>query len=523
MHRIALVEDSPITRRWLCAAFRQMNRSLEAFEMAEDALEAHRAQPFDILLVDWGLPGMSGLDLCEAIRALPDGDLPVLMMVTGRDAADGLEQVLAAGADDFMSKPLSEPVLATRVRILERTAEERARRHAAEQELRAREEWIQSLQRLDALGRRAGAVAHDFNNILCLIQGSADLAALASEDVDVLENLGVIHSASLRGADLTKQLLAFGRRQPGEPVCLNASEVIAGMEPLLQRLVSHRVTLDLELGREPASVRVDAGHLEQAIMNLVINASHAMPKVGTVTVSVDRAVVPIEALAHSEGPPGSREWVRLSVVDRGVGMGPETISRVFEPFFSTRQGEGGTGLGLSIVYGIVRQYGGHITLESTLGTGTRFDIYFPEVTDEGARALGPGDETLLSEPASARVLLVEDQPDVRRITARVLRGAGYQVMEACDGLHALELYDDDAEAIDLVLSDVTMPRMSGGDLARALAEREASLPILFMSAYSEEAIEDIVDGHDAATFLPKPFDRQQLLKHVRGALQGLAH
>ncbi|MFP5288437.1 MAG: ATP-binding protein, partial [Thermoanaerobaculia bacterium] len=341
-------------------------------------------------------------------------------------------------------------------------------------------------QKMEAIGRLSAGVAHDFNNCLLAIFGYSDLLLdRYREDSFLCRNLSGIKEAGQKAAALTKQLLAFARRQPMETRVMNLNTVVSGLEKMLQRILGEDVALVTDLHPDLGPVKIDPGQIEQVIVNLAVNARYAMPSGGKLTLktapleTADGAPAP-----HADVPAGS--YVLLTVADTGTGMDAETLARVFEPFFSTKSE--GTGLGLSTAYGIVRQSGGQIFVDSAPGKGARFSIYLP-VTREAAAARG-GVAGFLTDAGSETILLVEDEEEVRRVLNQILVSKGYRVLQAASGEEALVISRLHRGVIDLLLTDVTMPQMMGPELAaRVLAERPQT-KVLYMSGYNEEMLSD---------------------------------
>ena len=355
-------------------------------------------------------------------------------------------------------------------------------------------------QKLESLGRLAGGVAHDFNNLLTGITGYASLLLeRANDDVELRRDLGEIKRAADRAAELTKQLLAFGRRQVLNPRPLDLNAVVAEVGALLQRLLGDHVALDILPEPTLGTVRADPGQIEQVLVNLVVNGRDAMPDGGKLTITTRNA---------DDG------FVELSVSDTGLGMDDKTRSQIFEPFFTTR--EQGVGLGLASVYGIVQQSGGDVTVESQPGTGSTFTVRLP-------RVLELVEPTVTSEePApqagSETILLVEDEDVVRDLTRRVLERQGYTVLACADGIEAVALAELDDRPIDLLLTDVVMPGMRGYDVAKKVAGTRPEIKILYMSGYAEEALV----GRPAFAgnaLIEKPFAVDALARRVRETLE----
>jgi len=383
------------------------------------------------------------------------------------------------------------------------------------------EEQLRQSQKLQAVGSLAGGVAHDFNNLLTVILSAGQLLAdtLPEGSPDRLDAQEIV-AAARRGAALTRQLLAFGRRQRIELRPVELGRVVAGVEGMIRRLIGEDVSVTLRLPEPSPLVLADPHQLEQVLVNLAANARDAMPGGGSLVVSSGlRAVGPTEA--GSLGLPSPGEYVVLSVSDTGLGMGPETQRRVFEPFFTTKPVGQGTGLGLSTVHGIVTQLGGAVQVESALGRGTTFTILLP-VHAGPAAAAGAGAASApppLREAVGKTVLLVEDQPEVRRIARRGLEQAGYRVLAASNGEEALSVAAGEAD-IDLLLTDVVMPGMGGPALAARLRAERPGLRVLLMTGYADGAGPD--GGAWGEPILAKPFAPRALLDKVGEVLSAPA-
>jgi PAS domain S-box-containing protein len=383
-------------------------------------------------------------------------------------------------------------------------------------ERRQLEDELRHSQKMEAIGRLAGGVAHDFNNLLTIIGGYGQMLLDSVESKNPIHgDLEAIVEAANRASALTRHLLAFSRRQIIQPKVLDLNRLITRMNRMLRPVIGEDIELRLELNADPGRVKADPGHLEQVIMNLVVNARDAMPTGGALTISTG-----IDVFGPGAGRAGmtAGTYVLLSISDTGSGIDPEIRDQVFEPFFTTKPKGRGTGLGLSTVYGIVKQSGGEIALESELGVGTTFRIWLPQV-ERNPRAFrstprripGRGTET---------ILLVEDEPEVRKLAREMLTRLGYQVFEAADGVEALAIWERHAAAIDLVLTDVIMPGMGGRELADALRKRSPAVRVLFMSGYTEDVIAQHGVTRAGLDLVQKPFTREQLGVRVRQALDG---
>lgn len=392
------------------------------------------------------------------------------------------------------------------------------RAQADEQRQRLETKLAQS-QKVEAIGRLAGGVAHDFNNLLTVILGvTGDLLDRpeGALPAGVRGDVEMIRDAGERGAALTQQLLAFARQQVVQPAVLEVNAIVADLAPMLRRLIKEDIEFRCELGSDAGRVRIDANQVEQVLVNLVVNARDAMPAGGTLTIQTSD----VELEAQYRGGqvtvmPG--RYVLLAVSDTGVGMSRDVQARVFEPFFTTKEAGQGTGLGLATVYGIVKQNGGYIWVDSEPGDGTMFTIHLPLVEAPVAET-GPIDAAQEMREGTETVLLVEDEDVVRAIARRVLTSRGYAVIEARHGHDALRVASEHAGPIHLLLTDVVMPGMSGHALARQLIDRCRGLKVLYMSGYTADAIIDHGELKPGLRLLQKPFTPRDLAQAVRGTL-----
>jgi len=384
------------------------------------------------------------------------------------------------------------------------------------------EEQLRHAQKMEAVGRLAGGVAHDFNNLLSVIQSAASLALGSLEDPgEVRSDLGEIQLAAERASRLTRQLLAFGRRQLLEPRVIELNEVLLASREMLVRMIGEDITLEYVQGAGLGRVKVDVGQLEQVVLNLVVNARDAMPRGGRLT--IETANVVFDAAygeTHPDVKPGPH--VMLAVSDTGVGMDRATIERAFEPFFTTKEQGKGTGLGLSTVFGIVKQSGGSIFAYSEPGRGATFKLYFPRA-DERRVASETRLPAVSNHARGETVLVAEDDEQVRAVIRRVLVRAGYQVLEARSGGDALAVAERYEGHIDLLVSDVVMPEMGGPELGGALRGRRPDLRLLYMSGYTDDAVvrHGLLEGEVA--FLQKPITPDLLLRKVRETLDTPTH
>lgn len=379
------------------------------------------------------------------------------------------------------------------------------------------EDQLRQAQKMEAVGRLAGGVAHDFNNVMTVILGySAVLLQELSQNSSARHFVQEIQRAGERCAALTNQLLAFSRKQMLHPVALDLHRVIRDLMALLKSLIGEHITIVLQLDAAPRWVKVDAVQLEQVLLNLAVNARDAMPHGGTLTIDTDQ-VFPDQVWGPGHGPRSARTYVRLRVHDTGAGIDAAAKPKIFEPFFTTKPLGQGTGLGLSTVYGIVHQSGGTIAVESAVGQGTTMTVFLPEVTLPRT-ALPPTSPALDNQPGTEVILLVEDEPSVRLLTQHILRTHGYTVHEAEDGFQALDLIRRQDLRIDLVVTDLVMPGMNGKELAMRLRGHFEGLKVLYMSGYSDNTSVTSDESQGQATFLQKPFSPDDLIRTVHEIL-----
>jgi len=377
------------------------------------------------------------------------------------------------------------------------------------------ESQLRQSQKMEAIGKLAGGIAHDFNNLLVAINGNAEILQEAvSDDADLLDVARQVRWAGERAAELTRQLLAFSRKQVLKPAVLDLNVVVSDIQKLLVRLIGEDVQLVIRTASLPARLKADQGQVEQVIMNLVTNARDAMPNGGTLTIEVEsrrlKKSVPGDSLQLEPG-----DYVRLNVTDDGEGMDEETKGRAFDPFFTTKGLGEGTGLGLATVYGIVRQSGGDVFIYSEPGEGTSVQVWFPATKEAPAGKTAPkttdagGNET---------ILVVEDESAVSKLVERLLRREGYKVLLCENGEEALKLYEARVGEIDIILTDVVMPRMGGPKFVKCLRERGYDPVVIFASGYADDTLGPLDQLGEHVDFLQKPYSPRELRRSVRAAL-----
>lgn len=380
------------------------------------------------------------------------------------------------------------------------------------------EEQLRQSQKMEAVGRLAGGVAHDFNNILTAILIYSDLLLGALDERDPLrKQVEEIQKAGNRAASLTRQLLAFSRKQILQPKVINLNDIVRDMKDMMERLIGEDIELTAVLDRHLSDVKADPGQIEQVIMNLVINARDAMPQGGHIVIeTTDIFPGQDNDSPHSASLP-SGDYVCLSIRDTGCGMDSETASRIFEPFFTTK-GEGkGTGLGLSTAYGIISQSGGSIEVESEIGKGTAFSIYLPALAKERSKKEEPA-RSVPAPSSPGTILLVEDEDMVRTLLYTILKAEGYTVLEAGSGPEAIELSEHYGAPIQLMVTDVVMPQMSGRELVERLSHSRPDLKVLYISGHTDDAIFKHGVMTEEMNFLQKPFLPEELIRKVREML-----
>jgi PAS domain S-box-containing protein len=390
-------------------------------------------------------------------------------------------------------------------------------RHRAEQEKDQIQQQLYLSRRLESVGRLAGGIAHDFNNLLTAILNYASLvAAELPPDSQIHEDVMEIRSAGNRATKLVRQLLAYSRKEVVRPRIVSVNEVVEELVKMLERLLGEHINLDLRLAETLPSIRIDPGQLEQIIVNLAVNAAHAMPQGGRLLIRTDTMKMD-PARVHQFVSVHAGDHVRLRLSDTGSGMSEEVVSKIFEPFFTTKDRGEGTGLGLATVYGIVKQADGSIFVDSRLGQGTEFEVMFPAVQESPEVRL-PTDSEHPAMGGDELVLLLEDSPGVRNIAARLLRKHGYEVVEASNGVEALALVGENNLRPDLLLTDVVMPGMSGMEVATVLQKNHPSLRVLYMSGYPDSLVSAQGVLMDDVHFVAKPFTTSSLLGAVKEAL-----
>jgi len=507
--RIVFVEDSPEDVELEERELRKSGLKFKSLrvETKDDLIRALAEFKPHVIISDYSLPHMDGLSALRIAREQAPG-IPFIF-VSGTIGEERAVNSLKEGATDYVLKDkLGRLVHAVSRAIKE--SEQQADRVRLESQFR-------QAQKMEAIGRLAGGIAHDFNNLLTAILGYSEVALGGlDEDHPQRSSIQEVLNAGQRASALTRQLLAFSRKQVLSPKVLNLNQSVTDIEKMLRRIIGEDIQFIITLDPQLGNVKADPGQVEQVIMNVALNARDAMPEGGQLTIETRNADLD-EAFVkqYSGGRPGPH--VLLMISDTGRGMDAETQSHIFEPFFTTKEQGKGTGLGLSTVYGIVRQSEGIIAVRSEPGHGAAFEIYLPRVAEPRETRRRTAAEVPASK-GSETILVVEDADAVRELILGMLRGKGYNVLVASDGDEALETAEKFEGAIHLLVTDVVMPRVSGPELAQRLLKARPDMGVLFMSGYTDKGI--IFGGlvEPDTAFLQKPFTTGELARKVRGVL-----
>jgi two-component system cell cycle sensor histidine kinase/response regulator CckA len=505
--RVLLVEDQADDAKLILDAVKRAGFDPVWQRVQTDAeYRAALSPDLDVILADFVLPAFSAI---RALDALKDTGLDVpFIIVSGSIGEEAAIEALHGGASDYLQKDR----LTRLGQAIHRTMAERR----LQRDKHTLEEQYRQSQKMEAVGQLAGGIAHDFNNLLTAIQGYCELLSEMLPPGSVESgHLDEVRLAADRAAALTRQLLAFGRRQILEPRVLDPRACLREIEPLLRRLIGEDIDIIFRASDDVANIKADPGQIQQVLMNLAINARDAMPNGGTLVLEVSHGSLDEEfTQQYRSVTPGHH--VLFTVSDTGIGMSEETQARIFEPFFTTKQKGKGTGLGLATVYGIVKQSGGSIWVSSTPGRGTTFKVYLPRVEEATERPAAA------ERPQSLRgretILVVEDEEIVRQLVRKILQRLGYNVIVVGTPQQALDI--PDAERLDLLISDVVLPHMSGRAVADQLRARRPGLRVLFMSGYTDDAIvhRGVLDPD--TPFIQKPFTPEALAHRVRQVLDG---
>jgi signal transduction histidine kinase len=509
---LLVVEDNPGDARLLremVSSDDSLNTDFTHVESMSAAETYLSDRPVDVILLDLGLPDSQGLDAVR--RAHAAAPRVPLVVLTAHDDQLLAAQSLREGAQDYLVKGQID------TRGLLRVLRYAIERKSTEEVRKSSENELLQAQKLESVGRLAGGIAHDFNNMLFAIQGYAELLAqdLGSADParlapdELLVSVNAISDAAKRAATLTAQLLAFSRRQIVATEVLDINAMVTAISPMVRQLVGTSTRLILKLDPATGHMRADAGQIDQIVVNLVINARDAMPDGGTVTIETGNASFDdFHAPGHADGAPGP--YIFLAITDNGVGMDHETRDHIFEPFFTTKDVGNGTGLGLATAHGVVHQAGGHIFVYSEPGKGSVFKLYFPRVDAPVERRSAV---RIAPVVGVGTVMIVEDDPAIRDMSAKLLKRAGYDVLAVASGSEALARAQD-AGPIDVLVTDVVMPAMSGIELAERMMDSYPLIGVVLLSGYVAETLHLERATARGATFVAKPVSSTQLLECV---------
>ncbi len=502
--RVLIVEDRPADVELIRHALRDDGVAAElAVVETEAAFRAKVGERWDVILSDYSLPQFNArraLALLQEVRA----DIPFIV-VTGSISEEVAVECMKLGAADYLLKDRLTR-LGPAVRRAVADAQLRQQRREIEQQLR-------QSQKMEEVGRLAGGIAHDFNNLLTIIGGYTEMALAKLEpESEVSGDLRHVQAAAARARHLTRQILAFSRKQMLETKVVSLNAEVAAIESMLRRLIGEDIAIETQLAPDLVNVMADGGQLQQVLLNLAVNARDAMPKGGTLTIATANVTAGAVPGLVLDGPPVG-ECALLTVSDDGCGMTPETLAHLFEPFFTTKPVGQGSGLGLATVFGIVKQHGGHIEVASEVGRGTTFRIYLPATHEPVARDAAV---TAPREPGrrSGTILLVEDEQAIRTLVAKLVTRLGFRVLEAASASQGERLVAAHDGAIDLLLTDVVLPGMRGTDLYRRLRTRCPDLKVLFMSGYSDMEIAGADPSLPSQSFLGKPFNLAELTRRI---------
>ena len=477
-------------------------------ETREDLLRALSEFMPAVVICDYSLPGMDGLTALHLVRDVSP-EIPFIF-VSGTIGEDRAVGSLKAGATDYVVKDRIGKLPHAVIRAI-REVEERVEKQALEAQLR-------QAQKMEAFGQLAGGIAHDFNNMLTAIIGGAYLARIElPADHKARKDLEDIEHAANRASALTRQLLAFSRKQVLQPKVVDLNVIVADMTKMLRRIIGEHIELSQRLQEELGRVKVDPSQIEQVILNLAVNARDAIPKGGRLVIETRDVDLDEEySRSHPDCPPGL--YVMLAVSDTGIGMDKETQARIFEPFFTTKEQGKGTGLGLATVFGIVKQSRGHIWVYSEPGCGSTFKVYFPRI-DEQASRYKSWLHLTVPKGGTESILVVEDEEPVRILVSGVLKSGGYRVTIARNATEALAIFQGSTDPIHLMITDVVMPGLSGGQLAERAKSVIPKIKVLYMSGYTQDAVVNQGELTEGTPFLPKPFTPEALLRAVRDVLE----
>jgi len=504
---VLVAEDNPELANYISKLLRQICRVKLAHDGEEALEEARKLMPV-MILSDVMMPRRDGLSFCKEIKADPATAHIPFILLTALTYRNALLRGWEAGANDYLFKPFHPDELKARVLAVlwaqEKIGIEQRSRHKAEVELKEREEQLLQSQKMEAIGVLAGGIAHDFNNQLTVILGACQMS-LDTIDLNhaLWPALNHIQEAGFKAAEVTSQLLAYSRKQILKPIVINPNETIARCERLLRYLIGENIQLTTTQNKDAGFVLADSNQLEQAITNLVVNARDAMPNGGKINIASSNRDLNAEIATAFGIPKGP--YLAISVSDTGTGIDEDTKRKIFEPFFTTKPEGKGTGLGLAMVYGFVKQSGGHIQVDSTLDKGSIFTIFIPRVLEQPTKEEEAKLEHIQHSQHNETILLVEDEPGLSSLVNKFLSSCGYRVITASNGKNALNMVQNVEGKIDLIVTDVVMPEMSGKELVENLSRTHQHIKVIYMSGYSDNVISQDGVLEPGINYISKPF------------------
>jgi two-component system cell cycle sensor histidine kinase/response regulator CckA len=507
--RVLMIEDSEDDAALLLRELRRGGYDVihERVDTSAGLTLSLENQKWDLVISDHSMPHFSGIDALNILRSR--GYEVPFIFVSGTIGEEAAVAALKDGAQDYLMK--------TNLKRLVPAIQRELREVDARRERKQLEEQLRQSQKMEAIGQLAGGVAHDFNNLLSVITGYSEiLLEHLEDDAPMRKPAEEIKRAGQRAASLTRQLLAFSRRQVLEPKVLSLNIVVSEVERMLRRLIGEDVDLQTSLYPAIGLVKADPGQIEQVIVNLAVNARDAMPRGGKLLIETSDVELD-EHYTRLHPPMLPGRFAVLTVTDTGTGMDAETQAHIFEPFFTTKEPGKGTGLGLATVYGVVHQSGGFVCVDSEPGQGAQFKVYLPLVQE----AIETPEYRLLdvvNDSGSETILLAEDSEPLRELICTILRNQGYTVLDAGDGAEALRIANQQSDPIHLLIADVIMPGMGGHELSENLRSLRRDLKVLYVSGYTDDTIFRHGVSDASVTILPKPFTPRELTRKVRAVL-----
>ena len=519
---ILTIEDDRLVRKAIASYLQGLGHLvLQAGDGAEGLEIFRRAHP-DLILTDLRLPKIDGMEVLSTVQK-ESPDTPVII-VSGMGTLEDAIKALKLGARDYVTKPITDMALLEHAaaRALERVRlikENRRYQSFLEDEVQKKTAELQQAQKLEAIGTLAGGIAHDFNNILAAIMGFTDLALLKTEmDSELTDYLHQVQKASRRAKDLVLQILTFSRKNDTERHPIQAALTITETLKFTQATLPATVRITQHINAQQTMILADPTEIHQIITNLCTNAFHALPdEKGTITVTLDNLTITADDLHKHPQLPGG-DYLQLTVSDDGCGMDLATQSAIFDPFFTTKEKGQGTGMGLSMVHGIMKEYNGAIKVQSEVGKGSVLHLYFPLI--RGIDDLTDNVETPLLVKGKGRILLVDDEQDLAEMGRNLLELLGYDVVSCTDSIEALKTFKNDPDSFDLVVTDQTMPMMSGMELAREIMKTRPQMPIFLCTGYSSFVSQQDAKQLGIREFFLKPISAEELSQAIHRHLTG---